>query len=483
VFDKRWEIQPCWETRIVIETEGRTRIFASLAIPVVDDLVYGVSPHPVQCGLGLTIGAGTVFPEVNFTLPTLHIAEDTWSRVRAHYDEMATQILRRAVSLQVPGIVLEFELLPAMTERPEWGAEITVLLKRHLRECHEKHGLACALRVTPTDIRDQQKPPLMRTGEPWRQLQRSLELNAAAGADILSIESVGGKEVHDPALMYGDIPGIVLGLGVLAPRDMAWLWDQIGEICSRYPGVVSGADSACGFANTAMQLSHQKMLPEVLAAVIRAMSAVRSLAAFERGAQGPSKDCAYEGPVMKAITGCPISMEGKSASCAHFSPVGNIAAAACDLWSNESVQNVRLLSGNAPEAFTEMLAYDCRLMNTAAATPQGKRMLRDWLTASDEWLSPQAAVLSPAATIRIATAIVRADSPYHATIAAGREAVAILTEGTAGEKLRLSRKEQQWLTRIEAALNDLPDTAEALLMATEERYGNLYDKASYGLSC
>jgi methanol--5-hydroxybenzimidazolylcobamide Co-methyltransferase len=32
----------------------------------------------------------------------------------------------------------------------------------------------------------------------------------------------------------------------------------------------------------------------VLAAVVRAMSAVRSLAAFEQGALGPSKDCAYE---------------------------------------------------------------------------------------------------------------------------------------------------------------------------------------------
>ncbi len=132
-----------------------------------------------------------------------------------------------------------------------------------------------------------------------------------------------------------------------------------------------GGDSACGFANTAMQLAHQKMLPEVLAAVVRAMSAVRSLVAFENGAVGPSKDCAYEGPVIKAITGYPISMEGKSATCAHFSPLGNIASAMCDLWSNESVQNVRLLSGNAPEAYAELLAYDCRLMNVATAKEAG----------------------------------------------------------------------------------------------------------------
>ena len=199
----------------------------------------------------------------------------------------------------------------------------------------------------------------------------------------------------------------MFALGVLAPRDMSWLWERDRRhLCGASGQSIRGGDSACGFANTAMQLAHQKMLPEVLAAVVRAMSAVRSLAAFEQGAVGPSKDCAYEGPVIKAITGCPISMEGKSASCAHFSPLGNIAAAMCDLWSNESVQNVRLLSGNAPEAFTELLAYDCRLMNTAAATKAARSQMRNWMTASDEWLSPQAAVLSPDATIRIAEAIV-----------------------------------------------------------------------------
>ncbi|MGO8717871.1 MAG: methyltransferase MtaB domain-containing protein, partial [Acidobacteriaceae bacterium] len=271
-------------------------------------------------------------------------------------------------------------------------------------------------------------------------------------------------------------------LGVLAPRDMAWLWDQIGDICDQYPGVVPGGDSACGFANTAMQLAHQKMLPEVLAAVVRAMSAVRSLAAFEQGAVGPSKDCAYEGPVLKAITGFPISMEGKSASCAHFSPLGNIAAGMCDLWSNESVQNVRLLSGNAPEVFTELLTYDCRLMNAAAVSNGGALQMRNWMTASDQWLSPQAAVLSPDATMKIATAIVTADTPYHRTIAAGRAAVDVLNAGIEAGKLHLSRKEQQWLTRIDEALDAFPEDEEALTDAMDAAYESFYDKSSYGLA-
>jgi methanol--5-hydroxybenzimidazolylcobamide Co-methyltransferase len=280
--------------------------------------------------------------------------------------------------------------------------------------------------------------------------------------------------------MYGDLKGIVLGLGVLAPRDMAWLWDRITALCGARPGVISGGDTACGFANTAMQLAHQKMLPEVLAAVVRAMSAARSLVAFEHGAVGPSKDCAYEGPMIKAITGCPISMEGKSATCAHFSPLGNIASAMCDLWSNESVQNIRLLSGNAPEAYTELLTYDCRLMNVATARGQ-EHALRDWLTESDEWLSPQAAILSPTAVHRIAGAILSTQGDYPRTIAAAREALAVLNEGVASGRLALAAKERSWLDRIASELDDLPADETSLIESLRSEYGHLYDPSSYGM--
>jgi methanol--5-hydroxybenzimidazolylcobamide Co-methyltransferase len=445
-----------------------------------DDLIFGQARKSVRCGFDLTIGAGDVFPEVNFTLPAIEITSATWSAVRAEYSQMADAILRRARALRVSGLVLEFELLPAMTEVPEWGAEITDLLHRRLEEAHRKHGLRSALRVTPTDIRDQGQAPQLREGEPWQRLRRSFELCAAAGADILSIESVGGKEVHDPALLYGDVRGMVFALGSLAPRDMAWLWDEIAAVCRAGDGAIPGGDTACGFANTAMQLAHQRMLPEVLAAVIRAMSAARSLVAFEHGAVGPSKDCAYEGPVIKAITGCPISMEGKSATCAHFSPMGNIAGAMCDLWSNESVQNVRLLSGNAPEAYTELLAYDCRLFNAATKNGQA-RLLRDLLVASDEPLSPQALVLSPDATVCIAGAIITKDSKYVQTVAAGMEAVRLIREACEAGRLSLSAKERQWLERIERELEGLPAGEEELLGEMMERYAGVFAPESYGL--
>jgi methanol--5-hydroxybenzimidazolylcobamide Co-methyltransferase len=455
------------------------RQFSSLAASTAEDLIFGTAPNPVRCGFDLEIGSGKVFPEVNFTLPAIEVSAVNWDEILTQYDEIATAILRRGVALRVPGIVLEFELLPAMTEKPEWGAAITELLHRKLADAHSKHGLPSALRVTPTDIREKNKPPALRNGEAVATLLRSFELCADAGADILSIESVGGKEVHDQALMYGDVKAIVFALGVLAPRDVSWLWSRIRAICDTRKSI-AGGDTACGFANTAMQLAHQRMLPEVLAAVIRAMSAVRSLAAFEQGAVGPSKDCAYEGPVLKAITGCPISMEGKSAVCAHFSPLGNIASAMCDLWSNESVQNVRLLSGSAPEAFTEALVYDCRLMNVAIQEG-GAIQLRDWLCRSDSDLSPQAAILTPSATLRIANAIVAAADPYTRTVDAGKAALAILHEALAGGKLTVSKKEQQWLDRLDREFAELPATADALLAQLEPQYANLYDPSSYGM--
>lgn len=464
---------------VILMRQPNASRFRSLAVAGPQDLVFGRSPRPVSCGHGLVIGAGQVYPEVNFTLPPLLITEATWAEVVRHYEEIAKGVLARAVALKVPGIVLEFELLPPMTDQPAWGADITALLRRHLDRAYNEHGLKSALRATITDLRDQDRPPLLRAGEAWDKVKRSFELCADAGAHILSIESVGGKEVHDQALLYGDVRGMVFALGSLACRDMGWLWDQIVEVCATRPGVLPGGDTACGFGNTAMQLAHQGMLPEVVAAIDRAMTAPRSLVAFERGAVGPSKDCAYEGPVLKAITGAPIAMEGKSATCAHFSPLGNIAAAMCDLWSNESVQNVRLLSGSAPAAYAELLAYDCRLMNQALAQG-GAHTLRDWLTASDRWLSPQAVILSPEATFAIAQAIVAESNDYRRTVAAGRTAIRLLQEGVAAGQLPLADRERPWLARLAAALAELPDTEEALIGEMAEAYGHLYRPASYG---
>jgi len=455
------------------------KTFKTLAIPDPQQLMFGRTPKPLTCGFGLKLGNGQVYPELNFTLPTMRLEEVNWGAVLAQYEEIGSIIERAAARLKPPGLMAEFELLPPMTEHPSWGAELTSVLLRHLEQLHKDTGIPCALRVTPTDIRDVTKPPELRSGKPLELLLQSFEQCAAAGAHVLSIESVGGKEVHDEALLYGDIEGMIFALGVLASRDMEFLWEKIVATCTKH-NVVPGGDSACGFANTAMQLAGQGMLPEVLASVVRAASSVRSLAAYECGAFGPSKDCAYEGPVIKAITGASIAMEGKSASCAHFSPVGNVAAAMCDLWSNESVQNVRLLSGPAPEAYFELLVYDCRLFNKALET-KTENVYQNLLVSSDIHLSPQAFVLSPESTVRIASAVVRESGHYAQTLSAAIEAASLLREGVRQKELQLNSRETEWLERITRELDALPSDEQQLIISMQERYGHLFATNSYGL--
>ncbi len=455
------------------------KIFNKLTIDKQEGLLMGTSPHPVKCGNNLTIGDGQVYPEINFTLPIMMITQETMSEVRKHYSEMMENILARTKILNAPGLVVEFEQLPPMTDTPEWGAEITELIKTELDKFYVETNIPNALRVTVLDLRDADKPPLLRTGIPTEKTLKGFELCAQAGADILSIESVGAKEVHDQALMYGDLYGMVASLGILAHRDMSWLWEHISDVANKY-GIISGGDSACGFSNTAMQLAGQGMLPSVLAALDRAASAPRSLAAFEQGAVGPSKDCAYEGPIIKAITGYPISMEGKSACCAHFSPLGNIAAAAADLWSNESVQNVRLLSGNAPEAFMELLTYDCRLYNTALNSGNGI-LMRDMLVKSDVPHSVEALMLEPKVVIDIAQSIVENRGGYAQTKAAVVTAFSAIENALSKSVLSLSETEKEWLDKMKTSMDTFAETEGEAIEYLQMMYGDYFRLESYGL--
>ena len=210
--------------------------YANLAITDLEDFVFGRCPRPLLVGRGLTLGAGTVYPELNFTLPPMQITAATMGQVRQEYTQMIEQACARAVALQLPGLVVEFELLPDLTLQPEWGAEVTAILRRTLDKYEANHGLANALRVTPNDIREFERPPLLREGEKWDQMVSSFDLCAQAGADLLSIESTGGKELHDDALLNGDLAGSVFALGILASRDMGQLWDMIVAVASRRGG-------------------------------------------------------------------------------------------------------------------------------------------------------------------------------------------------------------------------------------------------------
>ncbi len=434
-----------------------------LQIKKLDEFIYGKAPNPVRCGRGVAIGDGQVLPEINFTLPPMNIEEATWQQVRAQYDEMITGVLDRAVQLKVPQMLVEFETLPEMTNRYEWGLEITRLLADRMDEAYNNHGLKSALRLTINDTREFNRPPILRSGKYWDAMVKFMENAAANGADLLAIESTGGKEVSDEALVLADINAVIFALGVLGARDMKFLWAEIVQICNK-TGIVPSGDSACGFANTAMVLAEQKMIPTVFAALVRVIAAPRSLVAITEGAKGPTKDCAYEGPFIKAITGVPIAMEGKSASCAHLSPIGNISQALCDCWSNESVQNVRLLSAFAPTVSMEQLAYDCRLMNTAAASSHADAVrLRDWLADSDSAIDPQAYVLRPDVVLEISEKIAAHTHPYAQTVAAARAAHQAIKKGGQAGKVALNDSDRKWLDILDMQLEMLPETEEGII--------------------
>ena len=434
------------------------KYFSKLAIGNPADLRFGVAPHPLTTRHGLTIGGGIVYPELNFTLPPMFVDRNTMPEVRGQYQQIINGALQRAVELETPGLVVEFETLPPMTENPAWGIELTRILLDAMEAAHAKQGLKSVLRITPNDTREMERPPRMRSGKLYEAMLQTFDGCAAAGAELLSLESVGGKEIHDEALMLCDIRAVIFALCVLGVRDMRFLWTELDRIARRH-GVHCAGDTACGFGNTAMVLAEQKMIPRVFAAVVRAVSAVRTLVGYECGAVGPGKDCGYENPILKAITGFPMAMEGKTAACAHLSPLGNIAAAACDTWSNESVQNIKLLGGMAPTCYVEQLIYDCRLMNLALAEGRDAALLyRKWMVNSDAPLDPQAYVLTPESALAIAQAIVDAPSPLAAGRAAALTAVRRLREAQSGGRLKIHPRELPWLDRIQQAVETIPSS-------------------------
>jgi methanol--5-hydroxybenzimidazolylcobamide Co-methyltransferase len=431
----------------------------------------------------MVIGGGLVYPELNFTLPPISISAASMPEVRSNYEQIISGALDRAAELDAPGVVIEFETLPPMTEHPAWGLEIAQVLLDGMEREKNRSGLKSVLRMTPNDNREFERPPLMRRGRYWEAMLELFDRSAAAGAELISIESVGGKELHDEALVNGDLPASIFALCILGARDMRFLWSHINEITRKH-GVHSAGDTACGFGNTAMVLSEQKMIPRVFAAVVRAVTAVRSLVAYECGAVGPGKDCGYENPILKAITGFPMAMEGKTSACAHLSPMGNLAAATCDTWSNESVQNIKLLGGMAPTCYMEQLTYDCRLMNQARASgKEGARMLQRWLVESDQALDPQAFILSPESSVALARVIVSSDSHYHAGLAVARKAIELMRDAHADGKLRIAENEADWLDNMTDALDDLPADEEQFIagqLTTVDRTKFL--PAEYGLS-
>ena len=206
--------------------------------------------------------------------------------------------------------------------------------------------------------------------------------------------------------------------------------------------------------------------------------------AVECGAKGPLKDCGYENPIVKAISGVPIATEGKNAVCAHSDLMGNLIAGICDCWSNESVYHREEMGGTTPEVWLQATGFEAALMNTSIETGKAKD-LRDLYTLTDKYRDPQALILAYDNAYRIGEAIVEyGDDPYRRSIAAALEVGKIIQEAVDTKKMQLTRFEQDSLDSAMRTFKKLPEDAEKFIKRSNRRYGRKvedFDPKNYEL--
>jgi methanol--5-hydroxybenzimidazolylcobamide Co-methyltransferase len=220
-------------------------------------------------------------------------------------------------------------------------------------------------------------------------------------------------------------------------------------------------------------------VPHTIGALARACSAARSLVAYECGATGPTKDCAYEDPIIKAITGVPITMEGVASACAHAELQSNLVSAVVDLWSNEAVEYHDMFGGSSVEVFTEILGYNVAQMNSAIELGLAKE-LQAINIASDKYRDVHGFMLSPDSAFEIGKAIVaNADSYYLRS----KAAVLKTAELIAGDKkMLLSDFEKDALANARKAVEALPDNEGDFVDMCLSEYKKVpgFDPTSYG---
>lgn len=450
----------------------------SMAYPGAGEMIFGTALKPVETRRGLKIGGGYVIPEL---VPHPRSgSEKNIKTLLREFERANGDALERCVAVGHPRVVIENEHVFQMTNDPEWGEAVAAQTARQLDEYKEKYGIEAAYRSTIADIRKPDMVP-MRDSDRTRQVLESFDA-CARHADMVAIESMGGKEIFDYSLIRNDIAGLLFSQAVLGGRDVQWLWRRIVGIARKH-GCIPSGDTSCAQANTAMFLAGgflSKDIPHTLAALSRAISVSRSLTAYECGAAGPGKDCAYENPIIKAVTGVPIATEGKTSACAHSDFCGNVMAAVCDLWSNEAVEYHAMFGGSAPAVFAEILGYDAALMNASIALGYHKE-LQACLVNSDRYRDPQSFILCP----DNAWAIGKAITDNHESLYARARAAAIRCgELILGDRqLRLTVFELDSLQRYMKEIDALPDQEADFIDLCLKKYSKVkgFRPASYGL--
>lgn len=443
-----------------------------------EEMIFGTAKKPVTTKRGIVIGGGHVHPEiVPHPRPG---SEKTLKTLLREYERANGDALERMTIVGHPTLVIENEHVFQMTNNPKWGGEIAAQTAKQMDEYLQKYGLKAAYRSTIADLR---KPDMhhMRESDYTHKIIESFK-ECAKYADIVSIESMGGKEIFDHAIIRNDIEGILFGIGVLGARDMEWMWTQIVEI-ARANNCIPGGDTNCSEANTAMFMAGgmtSKDVPHVYAALSRAIAASRTLVAYECGATGPTKDCAYEDPIIKAMAGVPVSTEGKTSACAHADLCGNLIMAVCDLWSNEAVEYHDMFGGTTTAVFAEILGYDVSMLNTSIELGYQFQM-KEILVNSDRYRDCHSLILAPDNAWQIGNAIVsnRAKGFYASARAAAMKAGEIIMNDPL---MKLTQHEKEALTNAMKVLESLPEDEGTFVDRCLQKYKKVkgFNPAAYG---
>ena len=443
------------------------------------EMMFGTAKTPVTTKRGIKVGGGYVHPHiVPHPRPG---SEKTMKTLLREYEKANGDALERMTIVGHPTLYLENEHIYQMTHNPKWGGEIAAQTAKQMDDYLAKYGLKAAYQSTPADLR---KPDMhhMRTSDYTMEILETFK-EVSKYADTVCIESMGGKEIFDHAIIRNDITGILFGIGVLGSIDMEWIWNQIVEIAKKN-NCIPGGDTNCSEANTAMFMAGgmtSKDVPHVMAALARAICAGRSMVAVECGATGPTKDCAYENPIVKAMTGVPIATEGKASACGHSDLASNLIMAVCDLWSNEAVEYHDMFGATTTSVFAEILGYDCAILNTALELGYQEQM-KEILVNSDMYRDSHSLILAPDNAWAIGNEIVknRSKGYYESARAAAIKAGQIILGDS---KMKLTALEKTALDKAMKDLDGLPDTQANFIDMCLDKYKgvNGFNPDSYGL--
>ena len=461
--------------------------YTKMAYSSADEMVFGTAKQPVSYGFGIKVGAGRVIPELNYA-PRPGSEKDPAKLRKEYVDYISKDVLNRAVTLGFPDVQLETEWVSQMGN-PKMSTPVVEGQKEICEKFHEEYGVNCAVRHTIPDQREAEEG--LRTGMGGSHaypeaLFKAAEIACENGADVLSCETMGGKELADYAVTHGDITAFLFGVGYLGSIDMEHIWTEMANIAKKN-GTALGGDTNCSGANVSMFMAGGMLdndVQKTFSAVTRCISAARTLVACECGAAGPDKDCGYEGVIVKAITGQPAAQEGKNCQCAHADLQGNMMAQCCDVWSNESVEYHPEFGGSSVQCWLGSLGYEVALMNTAIQTHQEKT-LRDLYCITDMTRSPESYILAYNNAYEIGKVIAEnGDSYYLRSKAAAEKAIEIIENGYNSKALQLTKKQYDVLEDCKKKIAALPTEEDAFVEQCVKEFTGVvpnFNMKNYGL--